>query len=135
VRYPRWIWALGAVVAVVVAGGIVALVRLSGTNSTNLEGGAIERLIPAEADKMLQQAPVGIDLAPGYDGTLTVNGVPIPPDQLRRTPALNLVEFEPGPGKEIEQLPAGQNCVVATFWRSETGPSQSTSRAWCFTVV
>lgn len=134
-RYPRWIRAFGAAVVVVVAVCIGALVRLSNSGSTNLEGGAIERLIPAESDKMLQQEPIGVDLAPGYDGTLVVNGVPIPPDQLTKTPALNLVEFRPGPGKEIEQLPPGQNCVVATFWRSETGPAQSTSRAWCFTVV
>jgi hypothetical protein len=135
VTYPRWLWALGAGLAVVIVACVVLLAAQSSTNSTNLAGGAVERLIPADDDKMLQQAPVGIDLAAGYDGTLTVNGVPIPEDQLTRTPQLNLVEFQPGPGKEIEQLPPGENCVVATFWRSETGPAQSSGVSWCFTVV
>jgi len=135
VRYPRWLWALGAGLAVVIVACVVVLAAQSTTNSTNLDDGVVERLIPADDAKILQQAPVGIDLAPGYEGTLAVNGVPIPDDQLSRTPQLNLIEFEPGPGKEIEQFPAGQNCVVATFWRSETGRTQTTSRAWCFTVV
>jgi hypothetical protein len=135
VTYPRWLWLLGAGLAALIVVCVVVLAAQSSTNSTNLAGGTVERVIPADDAKMLQQAPVGIDLAPGYDGTLTVNGIPIPDDQLTRTPQLNLIEFQPGPDKEIEQFPAGENCVVATFWRSETGPTQSSGVSWCFTVV
>ena len=136
IHYPRWLWYVAGGLALVIAVCVAILATQSASpNSANLDDGVVEQLIPADGDKILQQEPVGIDLAAGYDGTLAVNGVPIPDDQLQRVPQLNLVQFQPGPGKEIEQFPPGQNCVVATFWRSETGPGQSTSRAWCFTVV
>ena len=45
-----------------------------------------------------------------------------------------LITFQPGPGKVLEYLPAGQNCVVARFWPQAT-PEQNLSRQWCFTVV
>ena len=56
---------------------------------------------------MLRQAELGIDLAPGYDGTLAVNGVDIPVEDQRRVPEQNEVFFTPGEGKAVEQLLAG----------------------------
>lgn len=114
---------------------VYALYQLADSPATNLEGGSIERLIPAPDSKILQQDQIGIDLAPGYEASLAVNGTPLPTDQLLIVPALNQVFYQPGPGKIIEFWPAGRNCIVATFWRSETGPNQSSSRAWCFSVV
>jgi hypothetical protein len=114
---------------------VYALYQLADAPATNLEGGAIERLIPAPDSKILQQDQIGIDLAPGYEASLAVNGTPLPTDQVLIVPPLNQVFYQPGPGKIIEFWPAGRNCIVATFWRSETGPNQSSSRAWCFSVV
>ena len=107
---------------VVVVVCIVVLYQKSTTNATNLANGTIERLIPTPDSKILQQDTIGIDLAPGYEGTLSLNGTPIPDDQLTVVPQLNQVTFTPGPGKEYEQLPSGQNCLVATYWLSSTGP-------------
>ncbi len=133
VQYPRWLWAVGFVLAVIVAVAVVALFSV-GTESTTVDQGAVERLLPANNSQVLQQESVGIDLAPGYDAALTVNGMPIPTDQLDKTTGLNIVMFQPGPGKVIEYLPSGQSCVLATYWRLDTGPGESSARTWCFTA-
>ena len=123
------------VLLAVVVASIVVLVQKASTNGVNLDNGNIERLIPTPDSKILQQDQIGIDLGPGYTGTLALNGTQIPEDQLLLVPELNQVIFAPGPGKDYEQLPAGQNCVTATYWLSSTGPSQSTIKTWCFTVL
>lgn len=123
------------VLVVIAVGAVFAVVRLAGNDSVNLDDGAIERLIPAQNDKILQQGKIGLDLADGYEAELMVNGTPIPDDQLTKTPQLNLVEFQPGPDMVFEQWPAGQNCIVGTFWKSSSGRNQASSRSWCFTVL
>ncbi|HEY6532828.1 MAG TPA: hypothetical protein VIY72_11020 [Acidimicrobiales bacterium] len=114
---------------------VVVLYQKAAENETDLDRGNIEQLLPTRDAKILQQEPIGIDLAPGYEGTLALNGEPLPEDQLGVVPALNRVTFTPGPGKAYEALPAGQNCLKATYWKTETGPSQSTDYTWCFTVL
>jgi hypothetical protein len=134
-QYPRWIWVFGGLVIVIVGAAIAALVVVGEGSNDDVHDAAIEQFIPLEGNKIFQQQPVGIDLAPGYDGTLALNGVAIPDDQLDKTPALNLVTFTPGPGKIVEQYDQGQNCVLATFWLSKDGPGVATSRSWCFSVL
>jgi hypothetical protein len=134
-QYPRWLWLVVLAVVVVVGVTITILAFLSEGSDNRVGDPAIEQFIPTEGDKIFQQEPVGIDLAPGYDGTLALNGTRIPDDQLTKVPALNIVQFVPGPGKDVEQYDQGQNCVLATYWLSEDGPGVATSRSWCFTVL
>lgn len=133
--YPKWLWILGLAVVVIIAGAVTALAFLGEDSDNNAGDAAIERFIPTEGDKIFQQGPVGVDLATGYDGTLALNGTAIPDDQLDKTPALNLVQFTPGPDKDVEQYDQGQNCVVATYWLLSDGPGAGTSRSWCFSVL
>jgi hypothetical protein len=134
-QYPRWIWVFGLVVIIIVGGAITALVFVSEDSNNDVRDAAVEQFIPVEGNKIFQQDHVGIDLAPGYDGTLALNGVAIPDDELEKTPALNLVLFTPGPGKAVEAYSEGQNCALATFWQIKDGPGIATSRAWCFSVL
>jgi hypothetical protein len=133
-QYPRWLWLLGLGLLVVIAGAVTALVFLDEDSDNDVRDAAIERFYPTEGDKIFQQAPVGLDLAGGFDASLSLNGVAIPEDQLDKTEPLNLVLFTPGPGKEVEQYSQGQNCVVATFWPL-SDPSVVASRSWCFSVL
>jgi hypothetical protein len=84
----------------------------------------------------LRQSEFGVDLGPGYEAILVVNGTQIPPKQLRVVPAQAQYWFTPGKGKVIEELPAGQTCVVALVWRTADGrgPGDQNVR-WCFAVT
>lgn len=128
---------------VVLAGvAIVAGVRATETGTDDGptgDGGSevVERLIPASGDEVIRQAELGIDLAPGYEGTLEVNGVEIPDDELRLVPAQNEVFFTPGEGKVVEELRAGPNCATAVVWRSAIGRDAATDQtfSWCFEAL
>jgi hypothetical protein len=110
-------------------------VQRSGTSGVDLDNGRIERLLPTPGSKILSQDEVGIDLAPGYEATLALNGTAIPEDELRIVPQLNQVTFKASPDRETQLRPAEQNCLVATYWLSSTGPSQSYNKSWCFSVL
>jgi len=126
----------GYLVLVAIAAVAVYFVyQLAGEDSGTGQSSAIEQLYPTENAQILQQDRIGIDLAPGYEGRLSLNGEPLPDDEVMTVPELNQVFYQPGPGQTFDAWPAGRNCIIATFWRSETGPGQSTNRAWCFTVV
>ena len=120
---------------VVVVGSVVVLVKKASQGSGTLNNSAIERLIPTAGAKILQQDIIGIDLAPGYEGTIALNGEPLPLDQVTVVAPLNQVTFKPGPGKIYESLPTGENCLVATYWMSSKGPAQASLQSWCFTVL
>jgi len=97
----------------------------------------VERLIPSEGDEVIRQAELGIDLGPGYEGALTINGMPIPTDELRLVPEQNQVFFRPGDGKAVERLQAGPNCATAQVWRSSQGRGTAEDRSftWCFEAL
>ena len=131
--HPRH--AVYALLIVVVVVCVVVLYKKAESGTTGLNNAAIDRLIPDPDAKILQQDTVGIDLASGYTATLTLNGTPIPDDQLTIVPQLNQVTFTPGPDKDTQLVPAQQNCLVATYWQLSTGPSQSNTQTWCFSVL
>lgn len=131
-RPHHFAWMALAAIAIVC---IVIVARLGTSDTGQLDGGRIQRLIPTPGAKILQQDTVGIDMASGYEATLTLNGVPLPLDQTNVMASINQVTFKPGAGKVFERLPAGQNCIVATYWEIARGPAASSSRSWCFTVV
>ena len=95
---------------------------------------AVDELIPSRNAEVLSQETVGIDLAAGYDARLTINGVEIPPGQIRHLPNLNRFTFRPDQGKAIESLRAEQNCVLVTYWRQEVGPADADTISWCFSA-
>lgn len=104
-----------------------------------LTDSAVEHLVPArDTPAALRQAEIGIDLAPGYDADLRVNGVDIPQDEERNVGPENQVFFSPGEGKSIEQLAPGNVVVSAIIWNPTEGESrESGSRtvSWSFRVA
>jgi hypothetical protein len=123
------------VLLLVAAVAVYALVQQYSKDDPTTAGGAIERFLPTAESKILQQDQVGLDLAPGYEAEIMVNSTPLPSDEVLRVPELSQIFYQPGPGKAFEQWPAGRNCVVASIWRTATGPNQAFNRTWCFTVV
>lgn len=104
-------------------------------NDVTITGNAaVDALIPPRNAEVLSQVDVGIDLAPGYDARLTINGVDIPPGQIRHDSGLNRFTFRPDQGKAIERLQAEQNCALVAYWRQEIGPAEAATISWCFTA-
>ena len=131
-RYRLLLGALA--VAAIVALVVGVLVADTEQSDPGGRSEAVERFVPPPGDEVLRQAELGIDLAPGYDGTISVNGVDIPLDDQRRVPEQNEVFFAPGEGKAVEQLLAGPNCVTATVWKASEGSGTANDRTyeWCF---
>lgn len=133
---------IGAVVVLAVAITLFAIAVRSlgdGGDDPVLRGGdaaIVENLIPRRDAQVPQQSNVGIDLVTGWAGTLVIDGVEIPGDELQVTPEIGLIEFTPGDGKAVEALDAGQNCVSAVIWKVSDGRGVADRTIpWCFEVV
>lgn len=95
----------------------------------------VELQAPAPESSVLSQAQILIDLTSDYSASLVVNGVLIPDDQMQVRPELNQVIFTPGPGKVIEKLGAGRNCVEANVYRLDGAQEDIPAVRWCFNVT
>lgn len=101
------------------------------------ESSPVEALIPPEGSEILRQEAVGVDLRPGWTGTLEINDQEIPRDQLdvANLESLGQILYTAGEGKVIEQFDAGQNCATAIVWRVDESRADSRNIAWCFNVT
>jgi len=108
-----------------------------GTGGAGAAGGGdfVERLLPGSDTQVVQQGTVGIDLAPGWEGSLVVDGVAIPAEDVDVNESLGLIQFTPGPGKIMRTLPVGNICAQATVFEARTGPQDSRLVSWCFDVI
>ncbi len=127
-----------ALVVLACIGGIALAANRTQTGEPDIaQSGAdprvVELFVPSRDSEVLRQAQIGIDLTSDFTGTLVVNGVEIPEDQLQRRPELNQIFFQPGEGQAIERLVPGRNCVQAIVWRLDR--SRANARPpieWCF---
>jgi hypothetical protein len=105
----------------------------------SLTDSAVEQLIPArDTPTAIRQAEIGVDLAPGWDADLQINGVDVPEDEERENGAQDQVLFSPGKGKVIEQLAPGPVTVTAYLWRPALGQTHekgSHTVTWTFRVA
>ena len=93
-------------------------------------------LRPQRNAEVLRQTEIGIDLKPGFEAVLEVDGVEIPAAELRIVPPENQVFFTPTDGATVEQLEAGRRCVTAIYWQSADGRTDDSPRyTWCFEVT
>lgn len=126
-----------ALITLAVAAFVAAYLSTSEDDGsgTGTDGEFVERLLPERDSQIVQQGTVGIDLAPGWEGSLTIDGVAIPDDELDVTASLNLVQFTPGEGKAMRTLPVGNRCAQARVWESASGPEAARTVTWCFDVI
>ena len=149
-------WARRTTIAVVLLGALAAAAWLIGSTESNenadLDKSVIISLTPNDGAQALRQTEVGADLAVGYDGRLTINGIEIPEDQMvgARDPSTvspedlaqnglrannrNQVYFKPGPGKVIETFEQGTVDIVLRYFREGTGADAGTVR-WTIKVL
>ena len=133
----------------IVAVGVLLLGNLAiwGYNSTDTSVGgsenrpsAVVTVTPVEESVVRPQDVVGVDLRDEYQGMLTIDGVPIPDDQVEGDAALGQIYFRPGEGQEFRELPEGRIDAIVDYWSQEQTleEAQATnevfSYTWRFTV-
>lgn len=117
---------------------------------------AIEDIHPTpDAVQVLAQTDVLVDLADGYEGRLTVDGldfetrrledfanidvepgtqIDVPPGVVFE-PGNSTLRFTPGAGIAIETFEQGLHTVRVVYWRTEIGEQEARSYTWTFNVV
>ncbi len=138
------------IVLVLVAAGAILVWSFRGTTSTG--GGsacatpAVVGFDPAPGGRVLRQAQVGVELRPGYDGRISIDGREIPQEQMAgavlpgteaydqlsaqerrlgpRPNNKNVVKFQPGPGKVVTRF-SGQLEITIRYWRQSEGPGSA----------
>jgi hypothetical protein len=76
----------------------------------------IVMLQPNESEQLLPQGEVGATLRAGLIGQLSIDGRPIPQDQITGDPNLGEVLFDPGAGKDIREFAKGGHTAVIEWW-------------------
>lgn len=114
---------------------VFAFGRDSGRENTAASGGdAVEALIPADGSEVLSQGTIGVDLAPGYTGSLTINGQEVPSDELVDDRQSFRLLYQPTEDSAID-LEAGENCVTARIYEIAEGDDSARLVTWCFNVT
>jgi hypothetical protein len=83
----------------------------------------------------LRQTRIYAKLKPGFVGSLVVNGVEIPADEVDHLEGANTVGFLPGPGTSTGALEAGENCALVFYWPAEESRATAQSYKWCWKVT
>ena len=117
----------------------------------------IEKVSPVpDAVQVLAQTNVVVDLAEGYEGTLTIDGIEFPTHRLDdfnqsndAAPGTqvdipagvlfeggnNTLTFTPGPDIEITKFGEGNHTVRVVYWRTLVGAQEARSYTWSFNVI
>ncbi|HVE47319.1 MAG TPA: hypothetical protein VNA57_11310 [Acidimicrobiales bacterium] len=131
VTVPRVV--MSVLLAFALAAMYVAFTEHDESPNPRLRPQAIRAVSPLPASLQLRQTEIFVELTPEFRGALTVNGIPVPDDQLDVIEGLNRYAFTPGEGKEIEALPAGRACAVVDYTSVDPSAEGGTYR-WCFNV-
>jgi hypothetical protein len=119
----------------------------------------IERIQPALGDKVLNQANIVVDLAPGYTGRLIIDDVvfptvstaeaepagqpgatptttiPFDPNTVRFDAGTNTLSYQPRPGAVLERFEVGRHTAKVIYWKVVDGEATSFSFFWYFDVT
>lgn len=151
------------IASLVIACGLVLVIFGVTTALTGSDGidrpEAIESVQPVEnAVQALQQERVVVDLQPGYEARLVIDGIELPTTVIGQSdvdpfdqakpgeqvdlpmtavfdPGNAVISFQPVEGALIASFVAGLHEARVIFWRIEDGPEQARSYRWEFNVI
>ena len=151
------------IASLVIACGLVLVIFGVTTALTGNDGidrpEAIESLQPVEnAVQVLQQERVVVDLQPGYEARLVIDGIELPTTVIGQSdvdpfeqpepgqqidlpttavfdPGNAVISFQPVEGALIESFSQGLHEARVIYWRIEDGPEQARSYRWEFNVI
>ena len=76
----------------------------------------ILQLSPQENELVLAQSSIVVDLRPSYTAQLSIDGRPIPDDQLSVEPNVFELSFQPTPDHDIHRFAPGTHTVTLEYW-------------------
>ena len=128
-----------AVLALLVALALVGLVVSFQSTVTDDPEAALPkevvRVFPAEGTVTLSQDAIGYELQPGFRGTLRIDTVEIPEDQVTFTDGINRISYTPTAESETGRLVEGRHCATAVYWPVAEGRTGVLpAYQWCFIV-
>ena len=151
------------IASLAIAVGLVLVVFALTTALTGNDGidrpEPIESIQPVEnAVQVLQQERVVVDLLPGYEARLVIDGIELPTTVIGQAdvdpfeqpapgqqvdlpttavfdPGNAVISFQPVEGALIESFTEGIHEVRVIYWRIEDGPEQALSYRWEFNVI
>ncbi len=151
------------IASLVIACGIILVIFGVTTALTGNDGidrpEAIESVQPVEnAVQVLQQERVVVDLQPGYEARLVIDGIELPTAVIGQSevdpsnqpepgqqvdlpttavfdPGNAVISFQPVEGALIESFSEGLHEARVIYWRIEDGPEQALSYRWEFNVI
>jgi len=114
----------------------------------------IEKILPVRsAVQVPAQSQVFVDLLPGYEGVLVIDGLELDtvsldeledankPGQQITLPPTTIYEpgnatltFDPSPDSSISEFSQGEHLVQVIYWKTIDGRSRARSFSWTFTV-
>lgn len=128
----------------------------TGRESQNLPA-EFENISPGPGDEVLRQSQIVVDLVPGYEASLEVDGIalettrldeltsggaaPRPGAQVEIPPTAIFdpgnftISFLPQEGAPIEGFSQGKHTVTILFWKIVDGPGAARSFTWEFEAV
>ena len=108
----------------------------SDTSPSKLVSSNVEKVTPTPGRLQRPQAEVAFDLKDGFVGRISIDGEPVPDDQLEKVVSLGQYTFRPGKEKIIESFVAGTHNAEVFFWPAdEAEPSTPQSYKWDFRVT
>lgn len=150
-------WVRRLLIAAAIALGAWLLVVAADRSETSLDQGSSDPIVAERFPLPDAQAPtqsqVGITLQPGYEGSLHINGVEIPEDQIDgaldpatadpdaikqhgiRPNNRNRIWFTPGRGKVFGELPTGRMLITVHYHRDRQPGVDPGTVSWVVTVV
>jgi hypothetical protein len=76
----------------------------------------IVQLSPQENELVLAQSSIIVDLKPTYTAQLSIDGHPIPDDQLSVEPNVYELSFQPTPDHDIHRFAPGTHTATVVYW-------------------
>ena len=114
----------------------------------------IERMSPANDDRVLRQSQIIVDFIPGYEAVLFIDGVELPMTRLDELtasgqqaapgaqvelpptavfdPGNSIVSFQPQVGAVIEEFTQGEHQGKVAYWKIEDTRQKARTYTWKF---
>lgn len=120
------------ILAAIAIGGIVFAFSAPTRKDVGGKPAAVESVSPEGGDLDLRQITVSADLAAGYTGYLTLDGLEIPADDVQYVDALNQLTLKPQPDSDYRELQPGPHCAGVVYWQVGQGREAGNTYTWCF---